>query len=112
VRQGGAMARDMLVRAAATEWKAKPEECSVDKGVIAHKGTNRRLTYGQVAAAASKLEPPKEVKLKDPKDWKIAGKPLKRLDTLDKLTGKQVYSIDYKMPGMLNAAIKESPVFG
>ncbi len=62
--------------------------------------------------AAAKLEPPKEVKLKDPKDWKIAGKPLPRLDTPDKVTGKQVYSMDVKQPGMLNAAVKESPVFG
>ena len=65
-----------------------------------------------MAAAAAKLEPAKEVTLKDPKDWKIAGKLLKRLDTADKVTGKQVYSMDVKLPGMLNAAIKESPVFG
>ena len=65
-----------------------------------------------MALAAAKLEPPKDIKLKDPKDWKIAGKPLKRLDTLDKLTGKQVYGADLKLPGMLNAAIKECPVQG
>jgi isoquinoline 1-oxidoreductase beta subunit len=112
VRQGGAAARDMLVRAAAAEWKVKPEECSVDKGVITHKATNRKLTYGKVAAAAAKLDPPKEVKLKDPKDWKIAGKPLKRLDTLDKLTGKQIYGIDLRLPNMLTATIKDAPVFG
>jgi isoquinoline 1-oxidoreductase beta subunit len=80
--------------------------------VLTHKPSGRTTTYGKVAAAAAKLEPPKEVKLKDPKDWKIAGKPLKRLDTPDKVTGKQVYSMDVKLPGMLNAAIKESPVFG
>ncbi|MGA7486018.1 MAG: molybdopterin cofactor-binding domain-containing protein, partial [Xanthobacteraceae bacterium] len=72
----------------------------------------RSTTYGKVAEAAAKLEPPKDIKLKDPKDWKIAGKPLKRLDTANKLTGKQTYSMDVKRPGMLNAAIKESPVFG
>ena len=65
-----------------------------------------------MAEAAAKLEPPKNIKLKDPKDWKIAGKPLKRLDTLDKLTGKQVYGADLKLPGMLNAAIKDCPVQG
>ena len=80
--------------------------------MITHKPSGRTTTYGKVAEAAAKLEPPKEVKLKDPKDWKIAGKPLKRLDTADKLTGKQLYSIDVKLPGMLNAAIKECPVFG
>ncbi len=112
VRQGGAAARDMLVRAAAAQWKVKPEACSVDKGVITHKGSTRKLTYGQVAVEAAKLDPPKEVKLKDPKDWKIAGKPLKRLDTLDKLTGKQVYGIDLRLPNMLTATIKDAPVFG
>ena len=65
-----------------------------------------------MADAAGKLEPPKDIQLKDPKDWKIAGKPLKRLDTVDKLTGKLVYGIDVKLPGMLNAAIKDCPVFG
>ncbi|WP_298834155.1 molybdopterin cofactor-binding domain-containing protein [uncultured Piscinibacter sp.] len=112
VREGGAAARDMLVRAAAAEWKVKPDECSVDKGVITHKASKRRLTYGKVAVAAAKLEPPKSVKLKDPKDWKIAGKPLKRLDTMDKLTGKQVYGIDLRLPNMLTATIKAAPVFG
>ncbi|MGE0425863.1 MAG: molybdopterin cofactor-binding domain-containing protein [Reyranellaceae bacterium] len=112
VREGGAAARDMLVRAAAAEWKVKPEECTVDKGVITHKGTNRKLTYGKVAVAAAKLEPPKSIKLKDPKTWKIAGKPLKRLDTMDKLTGKQVYGIDLRLPNMLTATIKDAPVFG
>ena len=80
--------------------------------MITHKPSGRTTTYGKVAEAAAKIEPPKEVKLKDPKDWKIAGKPLKRLDTADKTTGKQLYSMDVKRPGMLNAAIKESPVFG
>ena len=65
-----------------------------------------------MAEAAAKLEPPKDVTLKDPKDWKIVGKPVKRLDTLDKVTGKQVYGADLKLPGMLNAAIKDCPVFG
>ena len=65
-----------------------------------------------MAEAAAKLEAPKDVKLKDPKDWKIAGKPLKRLDTADKVVGKMEYGIDVKLPGMLNAAIKACPVFG
>src|SRR6202000_190898 len=69
-------------------------------------------TFGKVAEAAAKIEPPTEVKLKDPKDWKIAGKGLKRLDTADKTTGKMIYGIDMKLPGMLNAAIKACPVFG
>jgi isoquinoline 1-oxidoreductase subunit beta len=87
-------------------------ECTAEASVITHTPTGRKTTYGKVASAAAKLEPPKEVKLKDPKDWKIAGKPLARLDTADKLTGKQVFSIDLKLPGMLNASIMDAPVFG
>ena len=112
VRKGGATAREMLKQAAANEWKVPASECSAANSVITHKPSGRTTTYGKVAEAAAKLEPPKESKLKDPKDWKIAGKPLKRLDTPDKVTGKQVYSMDVKLPGMLSAAIKESPVFG
>ena len=80
--------------------------------MITHKASGRTTTYGKVAEAAAKLEPPKDVKLKDPKDWKIAGKGVKRLDTRDKLTGKQIYGIDIKLPGMLIATIKDCPVFG
>src|SRR5205807_7505127 len=71
-----------------------------------------KATYGQLAAAAAKLEPPKEVKLKDPKDWKIAGKPIKRLDTLPKLTGEMIYGIDVKLPNMQTATVKACPVHG
>ncbi len=112
VRQGGAAARVMLIQAAADQWKVPASECTVSKGVITHKGSGRKTTYGKVAEAAAKLTPPKDVPLKDPKDWKIIGKPLKRLDTLDKVTGKQVYGADIKLPGMLNAAIKDCPVMG
>ncbi|EHR69653.1 aerobic-type carbon monoxide dehydrogenase, large subunit CoxL/CutL-like protein [Burkholderiales bacterium JOSHI_001] len=112
VRQGGAAARMMLVQAAANRWQVAPAECSVKAGVITHGPSKRTLRYGEVAAAAAKLPMPTDVVLKDPKTWTIAGKPLKRLDTLDKLTGKQVYGMDLKLPGMLTAAIKECPVFG
>jgi isoquinoline 1-oxidoreductase beta subunit len=112
VRKGGAAARIMLVQAAAAEWKIPAAECSVSKGVISHKASGRSLRYGEVAAAAAKLSPPTEVPLKDPKDWTIAGKPLKRLDTADKTNGKKIYGMDFKLPGMLNAAIKDCPVFG
>jgi isoquinoline 1-oxidoreductase beta subunit len=112
VRQGGAAARMMLVEAAAQQWGVPAAECAAESGVISHKASGRSIRYGQVAEAAAKLEPPKEVKLKDPKDWKIAGKPLLRLDTADKLTGKQVYGADIRLAGMLNAAIKACPIFG
>ena len=112
VRKGGAVARVMLVEAAAEVWDVPIEECSVSKSVITHQPTGRSTTYGKVAAAAATLLPPIEVELKNPADWKIAGKPLKRLDTVDKLTGKQIFGTDLQLPGMLNAAIKACPVFG
>ena len=114
VRRGGAAARMMLLQAAADEWKVPVAEVSVANGVITHASSGRKTTYGKVAAAAAKLTPPdpKSIALKNPKDWKIAGRPMKRLDTADKLNGTQVYAIDVKLPGMLHAAIKASPVFG
>jgi len=112
VREGGAAARMMLIQAAANEWKVPASECTAANSIITHGPSGRKVSYGKVAEAAAKLPVPEKPKLKDPKDWKIAGKPLKRLDTADKLTGKQMYSIDVKVPGMLCAAIKDCPVFG
>ena len=114
VRRGGAAARTLLLQAAADEWKVPLTELTVSQGVITHAASGRSTTYGKVATAAAKLAAPdpKSIKLKDPKDWKIAGKPLKRLDTADKLDGSKVYAIDVKLPGMLCAAIKDCPVFG
>lgn len=112
VRKGGATARVMLIEAAANEWKVPASECTVANGVITHAPSGRTTTYGKVAEAAAKLTPPADVKLKDPKDWRVIGKGVKRLDTADKTTGTTVYGIDVKLPGMLNAAIKDCPVFG
>jgi isoquinoline 1-oxidoreductase beta subunit len=112
VRKGGAAARMMLVQAAANQWGVPASECTAANSVITHKASKRSTTYGKVAEAAAKLEAPKDVPLKNPKEWKVIGKPVKRLDTRDKVTGKQVYGFDLKLPGMLNAAIKECPVFG
>ncbi len=112
VRKGGAIARMMLVQAAADEWRVPVAECTVDKGIISHAASKHSTNYGKVAAAAAKLTPPTDVKLKDPKDWKLAGKRLARLDTVDKTTGKQVYGMDLKLPDMLNAAVMDCPVFG
>jgi isoquinoline 1-oxidoreductase subunit beta len=114
VRQGGAAARTMLIQAAADGWKVPVAECSSLKSVITHAPTGKKTTYGKVASAAAKLPVPdlKTMALKDPKTWTIAGQPLKRLDTADKLTGKQIYGIDLMIPGMLNAAIMDAPVFG
>src|SRR6202045_3631801 len=112
VRKGGATARMMLVQAAADDWKVPVSECAAANSVITHTPSGRTTTYGKVVEAAAKLQPPADVKLKDPKDWKIAGKGIKRLETVDKTTGKMTYGIDVKLPGMLNAAIKACPVFG
>jgi isoquinoline 1-oxidoreductase beta subunit len=114
VRRGGAAARLMLLQAAAEQWNVPAGELTVSDGVITHAASKRSIRYGEVAAAAAKLTPPdpKTIKLKDPKDWKIAGKPLKRLDTADKLDGSKIFAIDLKLPGMLNAAVRACPVFG
>ena len=112
VRQGGATARVMLVQAAANTWGVPAAECSAANSVITHRPSGRTTTYGKVAEAAAKVTPPANVPLKDPKEWKLIGKPVKRLDTLPKVTGAQVYGFDLKLPGMLNAAIKDCPVFG
>jgi isoquinoline 1-oxidoreductase subunit beta len=112
VRKGGAAARMMLIQAAANAWNVPASECSASNSVITHGASGRKVKYGEVAEAAAKLDPPKDVPLKDPKDWTIAGKPLKRLDTPDKLIGKTIFGIDIRQPGMLYAAISACPVFG
>ena len=112
VRKGGATARMMLIEAAANVWKVPAAECTAASSVITHRGSGRTMTYGKIAEAASKLTPPSDVKLKDPKDWKLIGKGVKRLDTPDKVTGATIYGIDVTLPGMLNAAIKDCPVTG
>ena len=111
VRQGGAVARAMLLQAAANRWGVDPSELSVEKGVIT--GQNgEALTYGELAPEAAELEVPTEVTLKDPSEWTIAGQPVKRLDTAAKLDGSQVFAIDLQLDGMMNAAIRQAPHIG
>jgi isoquinoline 1-oxidoreductase subunit beta len=114
VRRGGAAARMLLLQAAAEQLKVPVAELTVSNGIITHAKSGRTTTYGKVASAAAELPTPdmKEIKLKDPKDWKVAGKPAKRLDTMDKLTGKQLYAVDVTLPGMLSASIMDAPVYG
>ncbi len=112
VRKGGATARLMLVQAAADRWSVPAAECRTAAGVISHGPSGRTLRYGEVADAAARLTPPAEVTLKDPKSWRIAGRSVQRLDTRAKLDGSQVYGMDLKLPGLLNAAIRDCPVFG
>ena len=110
LRIAGAQARTMLVQAAADKWKVDASKCRAKDGWVTYK--DKKTSYGSVANAASKLTPPKEVKLKDPKQFKYVGKPLKRLDTADKVSGKTVFGIDVKMPGMLYASLAQCPVLG
>ena len=112
VRKGGAVARHMLTEAAAEKWGVPMAECKAANSVITHLPSGRTTTYGKVATLAAELLPPEQIELKDPKDWKLIGQPVKRLDTDDKLNGKQIYGADLTLPGMLNASIKACPVFG
>jgi isoquinoline 1-oxidoreductase beta subunit len=112
VRKAGAAARIMLVEAAAARWQVPAAECIGANGVVTHAATGRRLRYGELAAEAAKRTPPKDPPLRDPKDWKIAGKPLHRLDIPDKVLGKPVFGVDVVLPGMLHASVAQCPVFG
>ena len=114
VRRGGAAARMMLMQAAADDWNVPVGELTAVNGVVMHAASGRTTSYGKLAAAAAKLTAPdmKSIKLKGPKEWKVAGKPMLRLDTAEKLNGAKMFSIDVKLPGMLHAAIKDCPVFG
>jgi isoquinoline 1-oxidoreductase subunit beta len=100
----------MLIAAAAQRWKVDAASCRTENGMVIS-GDNR-VSYGKVAEDAARLTPPKQVTLKDPKDFKIIGKPLNRLDTADKTNGKAIFGIDIKTPGMLTAVVARSPVFG
>ena len=112
LREAGAAARLMLVQAAAAQWQVDPATCSTANGVIKHAPSGRTLGYGDVVAAASALPVPKNPKLKDPKDFTLIGKPVKRLDTPNKTDGKVVYGIDAMVPGMKFAALAQCPVLG
>ena len=112
VRKGGATGRAMLIQAAAKQWGVPDAECTTGMSVVTHTPTGRRLRYGEIAADAAKLPVPDDVKLKTPAEWKLIGRGVKRLDTVDKLNGKLTYAIDVQLPDMLNAAIAQSPVFG
>jgi isoquinoline 1-oxidoreductase subunit beta len=111
VREGGAAARAMLLQAAANRRGTDLSELSVEKGVITGPG-GETLTYGELAEEAAGVEVPENVTLKDPSDWTIAGQSVKRLDTIGKLDGSQKYAIDVVLPGMVNAAIAQTPVMG
>lgn len=112
LRKAGATARAMLVQAAASQWGVDVASCTASKGEITHAASGRNLGYGELAFAAQSQTPPKDVTVKDPKDFVLIGQPLKRLDTPDKVNGKAVYGIDAILPDMKIAAIANCPVFG
>jgi isoquinoline 1-oxidoreductase beta subunit len=112
LRVAGASARAMLVQAAAQQWQVEPASCTTANSAVTHAASGRKLAYGELVDAANTQTPPKDVALKDPKDFVLIGKPLKRLDTPDKTNGKAIYGIDAMLPGMKFATLAACPVFG
>jgi isoquinoline 1-oxidoreductase beta subunit len=106
----GALARELLVRAAAEEWKTDAAKLRVENGYVI--GGSRRASFGQLAAKASALPTPTKVKLKPPEKWTLIGKPTRRLDSPEKITGRAVFGIDVQFPGLRTAVVSRSPVFG
>ena len=111
-REAGAVARTLLIGAAAAQWKVSAESCSVSRGVVRHAATGRSVGYGALAQAAARLPMPSSVTLKEPSDFTLIGKPLRRVDSVEKITGKTVFSIDIKVPGMRVATVKACPTLG
>ncbi len=109
-RQVGALAREMLIQAAAAEWGVAPESCRAENGYVVHDG--KRLSYGRLAAAAERLPPPGQVRLKDPKQWKRIGQGTQRLDSPQKVTGRAQFGLDVRLPGLMTAVVARAPVFG
>jgi isoquinoline 1-oxidoreductase subunit beta len=112
LRQAGAVARTMLVSAAAKRWNVDPASCRAQRGEVLHAPTGRRAKYGELAADAARMPVPESVTLKRPEDFKLIGTPAKRLDTPSKVNGKAVYGIDARPPGVKIATLAQSPVFG
>ncbi|KWK72236.1 aldehyde dehydrogenase [Burkholderia ubonensis] len=112
MRRAGATARTLLVSAAAKQWGVDPAACRAENGEVQHPPSGRRASYGQLADAAAKLPVPKDVALKKPADFKLVGKPVKRLDSPEKVDGTAQFGLDVRLPGMLVAVIVNCPVFG
>src|SRR5947209_1983996 len=112
LRKAGATARAMLVAAAAATWNVDASTLRTQNGYVIHDATKRRLSYGQLAGKASTMTPPTNVALKDPKDFKLIGRPTRRLDTPEKTNGKGMFGLDVTVPGMLVAVVARPPVFG
>jgi isoquinoline 1-oxidoreductase subunit beta len=112
LREAGAVARSMLVSAAAVQWHVDPSTCTVDRGVVHHSASGRSLSFGELAVEAGKLPMPDKVQLTDPKDFKMIGKPMRRVDAADKIKGATQFGIDVRLPGMKVATVMACPTFG
>lgn len=112
LREAGASARVVLEHAAAEIWQVPAEECRGEKGFVVHEPSQRRLSYGELAATAATLPVPKDVPLKDPREFRIIGQALRGVDTMDKLTGETRYGYDFTLPGMLTAVVARIPTYG
>lgn len=112
LRDAGAVARYMLVSAAAQRWKVDPSQCTTARGVVTHAGSGRTLRYGELAEAAAQIAPPPKPPLKDPKDFQLIGKSLRRVDTAGKVDGSLPFGIDIRLPGMKVATVRACPTFG
>jgi len=112
LRDAGAVARYMLVSAAAQRWKVDPSQCTVTRGVVTHTPSGRTLGYGELVDAAAKVAPPDKAPLKDPKDFTLVGKPLRRVDTPGKVDGTLLFGMDVRVPGMKVATVRACPTFG
>lgn len=112
LRKAGATAREMLIGAAAKQWKVERSTCRAEQGQVIHAASGRRLGYGALAAAAAREPVPKDPPLKAPADWKLIGKKVARLDSPDKVTGRTRFGLDVRVPGMRFAAVARPPVVG
>jgi isoquinoline 1-oxidoreductase subunit beta len=111
MRQVGASAREMLISAAAERWRVPPASCFAEKSVVIHRGSGRKLTFGKLAAAASSKQPPKNPPLKPQSEWKLLGKSQPKVDIPSKVDGSAVFGLDFKLPGMVYAAVRNCPVW-
>lgn len=112
LRKAGAAAREMLVGAAAERWGVEPASCRAEKGAVIHAVSQRRLTFGALAAEAARRTPPENPKLKDPSQYRLLGKPTPRVDGPDIVTGRAIYGLDFRVPDMLHASVERAPVLG
>jgi len=112
MRTAGAAAKAMLIAAAAAAWGVDAASCRAENSQVVHDESGRKSSYGELVEAASKLSPPEKPQLKDPKQFKLIGKPTRRLDTPEKINGKGLFGLDVRLPGMLTAVVERSPVFG